>query len=107
MAARPDPAENLPPSGHSWSPHRLRDHSGESADRDPRPAPYVVQLASTFPLLCGMKAMDGRVSSGLAMFLTCLTGLSCGPIAFDFSVPCQISSIGPISSTRIMQAWTQ
>ena len=61
----------------------------------------------TLPLLCGMKAIDGRVNSGLAMFLTCRTGLSCGPMAVVGCVPFQSFSMGPTSSTRIMQAMTQ
>ena len=41
----------------------------------------------TLPLLCGMKTIDGRVSSGFAMFFTWRTGISPGPSAVVFQVP--------------------
>ena len=66
-----------------------------------------VRQTHALPLLWGMKTIDGRVSAGSAMFFTCRTVFSPGPSAVVFQVPAANSSIGPMSSTRIMQAMTQ
>ena len=53
--------------------------------------------------------MEGKVKSGLAIFLTWRANLSLsfGPIAKVGCVPVRNLSMGPISSTRIIQACTQ
>ncbi len=63
----------------------------------------------TAPLEWATKRMDGLVSSGSAMDFTWRTilSLSWGPMAGLSREPSAILSMGPTSSTRIMQAMTQ